>query len=270
MSSYPNQSTVMRDGQNMSYEEKATNIRTSLRTRAVVDLTRRGRRLFSSFKSPQTRRARLQYKRRHNERDGRLYYCDYCDLFVSSAGRSWLQHLRGVRHMECMEMYYTMVANMDSAWLDAIRENVRQSHVESYIRQHQRIAGKGAVVPIPPMITGFMGTRGIVVGGTHNVVRGQTAVNTVDQGGVGVVVGDDTLKRNNCHCNNNININKNINKDNSNVVNGSLSVRVGGFLVAEAKPPLITINGKSVPPVHLEQQLERNNNSKAIEEGKTQ
>ncbi|ORC89369.1 elongation factor 1-alpha (ef-1-alpha) [Trypanosoma theileri] len=221
--------------------------------------------------SPQSRRARLQYRRRHNERDGRVYYCDYCDLFVSSAGRSWTEHLRGVRHMESVEMYYAMLERREAAWLDTIRADVQQSHVESYLREHQKTAGRGAAMPMPPTTTGFVGNCGIVVGGIQPSVHLQTAIhnnnNTTtigsssDSGSVMMMMSSESGNHSGSGMNNNNNKNNNNNSSNSpnSVLNGSPSVRVGGFLVSEAKPPLITINGKSVPPIQLEQHVERKN-----------
>ncbi|KAF8289835.1 putative U1 small nuclear ribonucleoprotein C [Trypanosoma cruzi] len=177
---------------------------------------RRQRRRRLAAKSPETRRRRLQYSRRHNEKDGRLLYCDYCDLFVSSAQRTWMQHLRGVRHMEAMEAYYAMVEARDPAWLKAVREDVVRAHVEERIRQQQLALGKGASVPMPAMTLGYVGHQGIVVGGTQQ------------PGGTHTRVGGGNNNSTSSQC-------------------GSPSVRVGGLLVAAATPPVVKIDGKALP-----------------------
>ncbi|KEG09567.1 elongation factor 1-alpha (ef-1-alpha) [Trypanosoma grayi] len=195
---------------------------------------RRRRRRRLARKSPETRRRRLQYARRHNEKDGRLFYCDYCDLFVSRAAKSWLQHLGGVRHMEAMEAYYALVDARDPVWLTSIREDVLRAHMEERVRQHQIIAGKGATVPLPAVTIGFSGPNSIVVGGSEKQQQRPPHTST-------------SVDAMNCiDANNNSNVG-----GGSGGVNGSPSVRVGGLLVAAATPPVVRVGSKTLaaPPV---------------------
>lgn len=194
------------------------------RSRLSSEERRRRRRRRLAAKSPETRRRRRQYSRRHNEKDGRLLYCDYCDLFVSSAQRSWAQHLGGVRHMEAVEAYYATVEAREPAWLNAIRENVARAHTEERVRRHQRVAGKGAAVPLPAMVTGFVGHQGIVVGGTQ---RQNTPV-LPDRANGGDVCANSGSGGVGGQC-------------------GLPSVRVGGVLVAAATPPVVKVSGKLLP-----------------------
>ncbi|RNE98567.1 elongation factor 1-alpha (ef-1-alpha) [Trypanosoma rangeli] len=185
----------------------------------VDELRRRQRRRRLASKPLETRRRRLQYCRRHNEKDGRLLYCDYCDLFVCSGQRTWLQHLGGVRHMEAVEAYYSLLEARDPAWVNAVREDVSRAHVEEHVRQHQLVAGKGASVPMPAMTLGYVGQQGIVVGGTQPPGVTHARVDKSDS---------DSRGR-------------------SSAQRGSPSVRVGGLLVAAATPPVVKVDGKAMP-----------------------
>ncbi|ESL07332.1 hypothetical protein TRSC58_04980 [Trypanosoma rangeli SC58] len=185
----------------------------------VEELRRRKRRRRLASKPVEIRRRRLQYSRRHNEKDGRLLYCDYCDLFVCSGQRTWLQHLGGVRHMEAMEAYYAMLEARDPAWVNAVREDVSRAHVEEHVRQHQLVAGKGASVPMPAMTLGYVGQHGIVVGGPQPICGTHARVDNSDSDSRG------------CRSSQ----------------RGSPSVRVGGFLVAAATPPVVKVDGKAMP-----------------------
>ncbi|RNF16092.1 elongation factor 1-alpha (ef-1-alpha) [Trypanosoma conorhini] len=196
---------------------------------SLEERRRRQRRRRLAAKPPETRRRRLQYSRRHNEKDGRLLYCDYCDLFVSSGQRPWLQHLGGVRHMEAMESYYATVEARDPAWVNALREDVARAHVEEHVRQHHLLAGKGASVPMPAMTLGYVGHQGIVVGGTQ--------LSSATHVSVG--------KSNSNH------------RGGSSAQRGSPSVRVGGLLVAAATPPVVRVDGKALPLPQGKQTMHR-------------
>nr|CCC93416.1 conserved hypothetical protein [Trypanosoma congolense IL3000] len=123
--------------------------------------------------SPVVRNLYLQCVRRHNERDGRLIYCDYCDLFICSIRRVWEQHLNSCRHMDSVEAYYAFLEVRDSSLLTRIREDVSRAHLELHVMRYQKIAGKGSSVPLEPVVAGCVGNQTIVVGG---VVKPQRAV----------------------------------------------------------------------------------------------
>ena len=52
-------------------------------------------------------------KARHNEKDDRVYYCDYCDKFVGTSQAVRMQHNKSTKHIECLETYYSM-AQLDA------------------------------------------------------------------------------------------------------------------------------------------------------------
>lgn len=74
--------------------------------------------------TPAQREKLLQYQRRHNEKDGRLYYCDYCDFFVSSQEKSWSKHLATNRHRESMRAYYYLVEQEEKEKVKKLDEAV--------------------------------------------------------------------------------------------------------------------------------------------------
>lgn len=88
-----------------------------------------------SRKTPQQRKKILQYHWRHNEKDGILYYCDYCDVFTSASEKSWSKHLSGTRHMNNVEAYYNLVPLVEEEKWVALNENVT-------LASHQRQAAK--------------------------------------------------------------------------------------------------------------------------------
>lgn len=53
--------------------------------------------------------ARRIRRTRHNEDDQRVFYCDYCDVFVSTRRGTRMQHLQGKAHMSNMEAYYRKI-----------------------------------------------------------------------------------------------------------------------------------------------------------------
>lgn len=77
-----------------------------------------------SRKNPQQRKKIQQYHRRHNEKDGILYYCDYCDVFTSASEKSWSRHLSGTRHMDNVEAYYNLVPLVEDEKWFALNEKV--------------------------------------------------------------------------------------------------------------------------------------------------
>ncbi|EAN77639.1 U1 small nuclear ribonucleoprotein C, putative [Trypanosoma equiperdum] len=183
---------------------------------ALDDARRIKRRRRLSRMSIEGRRRQLQYRRRHNERDGRLLYCDYCDLFVCSSLRSWGEHVISERHMENMECYYAMVEAYEPSWLGSICDDVSRAHVENHVRRHQSVSGKGSSVPIPAVVAGRVDDQEIIVGGLPKPSR--TAAETYN---------------NSCN------------------IAGTPSVRVAGVLVASAAPPVVKVGNKPVTPTPL-------------------
>lgn len=82
-------------------------------------------------RTPEQRQKHRQYQRRHNEKDGRLYYCDYCDVFVSSSEKSWSRHLNGIKHMDNMYAYYQLVEQMEAEKMHKIRHDVLEARGEA-------------------------------------------------------------------------------------------------------------------------------------------
>lgn len=121
---------------------------------------RRRRRL--ARKTPEQRRKLLQYQRRHNEKDGRLAYCDYCDLFVSSRQRPWRAHLQSTRHMEAFRAYYNLAVYVESAWMGEISHKIELARSREVHRVQQASAGQNAATPLPVQCV----APGIKVGGT--------------------------------------------------------------------------------------------------------
>ncbi|CAJ1008282.1 putative U1 zinc finger containing protein [Leishmania naiffi] len=113
-------------------------------------------------KTPEQRRRLQQYQRRHNEKDERLYYCDYCDLFISSRHRTWMTHLRSTRHMNAFQSYYDLVAHVESVWVAEMNCEVERARSREVHRLQKRTAGSGAATPL----TAQQVAPGIVVGGT--------------------------------------------------------------------------------------------------------
>ncbi|KAG5480116.1 hypothetical protein CUR178_06168 [Leishmania enriettii] len=126
---------------------------------AEMKRIRQRRRITS--KTPEQRRKLLQYQRRHNEKDERLYYCDYCDLFVSSRHRAWMTHLRSARHMDAFQSYYELVAHVESVWVTEINREVELARSREVHRLQQMFAGRGAATPLAAQRI----APGIVVGG---------------------------------------------------------------------------------------------------------
>lgn len=122
---------------------------------------RQKRRRQLARKTPEQRRSLLQYQRRHNEKDGRVYYCDYCDLFVSSAQKTWKRHLNSLKHMNAFEAYYEMASRVESVWLNEIKADVADAHIHALHLAQQSVAGKGATTPMHATQI----RPGIVVGG---------------------------------------------------------------------------------------------------------
>lgn len=100
-------------------------------------------------KTPEQRRKLLQYHRRHNEKDGRLFFCDYCDLFISSSPRCWRAHLTSTRHMDAVEGYYRMAAHVECVWLKEIQDSVARAQMQRVHEHQQARAGIGAATPLP-------------------------------------------------------------------------------------------------------------------------
>ncbi|GET88267.1 hypothetical protein, conserved [Leishmania tarentolae] len=126
---------------------------------AEMKRIRQRRRL--ACKTPEQRRKLQQYQRRHNEKDERLYYCDYCDLFISSRHRTWMMHLRSARHMDAFQSYYSLVAHVESVWIAEISREVELARSREVHRLQQKSAGKGAATPLAAQQV----APGIVVGG---------------------------------------------------------------------------------------------------------
>ncbi|KAK7200168.1 U1 small nuclear ribonucleoprotein C [Novymonas esmeraldas] len=126
---------------------------------AEVRRVRQRRRL--ARKTPEQRRHLQQYQRRHNEKDERLYYCDYCDLFISSRHKTWMTHLRSARHIDAFQSYYNLVAHVESVWLSEIHREVELARGREAQRLQQRAAGRGATTPLAAQQV----APGIVVGG---------------------------------------------------------------------------------------------------------
>jgi hypothetical protein len=66
-----------------------------------ADAPRRSRRQPKSQKK-QIKRSKLYFL----ERSGKIFYCDYCDAFISTKRRTRQQHLQGAKHIEAVETYY--------------------------------------------------------------------------------------------------------------------------------------------------------------------
>lgn len=132
------------------------------------ELRRQRRRRRLARKTPEQRRKTIQYTRRHNEKDGRLFYCDYCDLFVSSSQRPWRRHLASGKHMACVRDYWSMAAHVEAPWLNEINEAVAKAQLHAMHRQHQALAGPQAVIPMPAVRV----APGIVIGGTMASANG--------------------------------------------------------------------------------------------------
>lgn len=115
-------------------------------------------------KTPAQRRLLTQYHRRHNERDGRLVYCDYCDLFISSKQKTWATHLKSIRHLASFQAYYDLLQNVESGWMAEIEHGIEVACSQAVIRAQQQVAGHGAATPLPPQAI----AHGIVVGGLPN------------------------------------------------------------------------------------------------------
>lgn len=81
-------------------------------------------------RTPEQRHKHRQYQRRHNEKDGRLYYCDYCDVFVSTSEKSWSRHLNGLKHMDNMYAYYQLVEQVEEEAMEKIRNDVLEARGE--------------------------------------------------------------------------------------------------------------------------------------------
>ncbi|CBZ26780.1 conserved hypothetical protein [Leishmania mexicana MHOM/GT/2001/U1103] len=126
---------------------------------AEMKRIRQRRRL--ACKTPEQRRKLQQYQRRHNEKDERVYYCDYCDLFISSRHKTWMTHLRSARHTDAFRSYYDLVAHVESVWVAEISREVELSRSREVHRLQQSAAGKGAATPL----TAQQVAPGIVVGG---------------------------------------------------------------------------------------------------------
>ncbi|KPA78146.1 putative U1 small nuclear ribonucleoprotein C [Leptomonas pyrrhocoris] len=112
-------------------------------------------------KTPEQRRKLLQYQRRHNEKDERLFYCDYCDLFISSRQKTWAAHLRSARHMDAFRAYYDLAAHVESVWFSEINYAIEQARGREVHRLQQQRAGRGASTPLAAQRI----APGIVVGG---------------------------------------------------------------------------------------------------------
>ncbi|CAD2220874.1 U1 zinc finger containing protein, putative [Angomonas deanei] len=97
------------------------------------DLIRQKKRKRMAKMSPEKRRKFIQYERRHNEKDGNLIYCDYCDVFISSKPRVWNAHRSSRRHMDNFEAYYAMVAGVEPLLLREINEKVQRARNRSQV-----------------------------------------------------------------------------------------------------------------------------------------
>ncbi|CCW63804.1 unnamed protein product [Phytomonas sp. EM1] len=115
------------------------------------ELKRQKRRRRLARMTPEQRRKALQYQRRHNEADGRLFYCDYCDLFISTSQKCWRAHLVSARHIDAVEGYYTMAANVESQWVNDIHETIAKDRLRRIYRDQQAVVGRNAATPLPPM-----------------------------------------------------------------------------------------------------------------------
>jgi len=94
----------------------------------------------------------IQYQRRHNEKDGRLFYCDYCDVFVSRSDKVWQSHLQSTKHMSAVEGYYHMASQVEGPWLSEIRQTVARSHSQAMLQSSQGgIGSVSSVLPLAPM-----------------------------------------------------------------------------------------------------------------------
>ncbi|KAG5505671.1 hypothetical protein JKF63_05006 [Porcisia hertigi] len=112
-------------------------------------------------KTPEQRRKLQQYQRRHNEKDERLYYCDYCDLFISSRHKTWMTHLRSARHIDAFQSYYDLVAHVENVWVAEINREVELARSREVHRLQHKIAGEGSATPLMAQHI----APGIVVGG---------------------------------------------------------------------------------------------------------
>lgn len=109
----------------------------------------------------------IQYQRRHNEKDGRLFYCDYCDVFVSRSDKVWQSHLQSAKHMSAVEGYYHMASQVEGPWLSEIRQTVARSHSQAMLQSCQVcVGGVSSVLPLAPMRV----APHIVVGGLPPVL----------------------------------------------------------------------------------------------------
>lgn len=178
-------------------------------TSEEVARIRRRRRL--ARKTPEQRRKLLQYQRRHNEKDGRLFYCDYCDLFVSSRQKTWAAHLRSARHMDNFRAYYNLASQVESVWMGEMEYKIEQARAQEVHRRVQQHAGRGAATPLGAQHI----APGIVVGGSPSTSSPSTATSTTAAPAVNVAVRVATP-----------------------------SVRVGGVVMM----PTIRVGGKVVPP----------------------
>lgn len=82
---------------------------TILRSSSISEEARLKKRRRMARKTPEQRQRKVMYVRRHNEKDGVLYYCDYCDRFVSTSQVAWKRHLQSPAHIHHMESYYQLV-----------------------------------------------------------------------------------------------------------------------------------------------------------------
>eukprot|EP00796_Vickermania_ingenoplastis_P012378 gene12378-8504_t len=84
-------------------------------------------------KTPAQRQRLQQYHRRHNEKDHRLYYCDYCDVFISTSDKAWSRgHLRTYRHFQNVEAYYALVESLEGeTTLKTIRETILEAKAKA-------------------------------------------------------------------------------------------------------------------------------------------
>lgn len=102
----------------------------SLGELSVEERRRIRRRRQLSKKTPQQRQKIKQYHRRHNEKDGILYYCDYCDSFIHSSEKSWRKHLTGNKHIKNFEAYYNLVEDMERETWNALLESTAQASLD--------------------------------------------------------------------------------------------------------------------------------------------
>jgi hypothetical protein len=141
---------------------------------ALDELVRVRRRRALARKTPQQRRKLLQYQRRHNEKDERLYYCDYCDLFISSRHKTWMAHLSSARHLGAFRAYYDLASHVESVWVGEINRKVELARVQAIHRNQQQRAGCGAATPLAVQRI----APGIVVGGSAPRALSATTINT--------------------------------------------------------------------------------------------